>query len=270
MKSVKLFKQSPTVMLVFTLLSFQTIANAETFASVSHIHQLKVYKDKVLLGTHEGLFEFTGKNSMKRISSEDFDVMGLAVVGGKIIASGHPNSGSKLPAPIGLIQSTDLGKKWTLISLGGKVDFHLLEGFGKEIYGADSQSGNLMYSNNSGKSWVSLGSNVYSDLAVSPTSDGSVIALQGEALVYSKNHFKSVEKIVIPKGVSQIEWTKNGILALSGSALYRSSNYGKTWTLLNKLPGEGGILSANENLSLVTIGSAVYLSTNQGKTFKKS
>lgn len=270
MKSFQIFKQCSTAMLIFTLLSFQTIAHAESFTSVSHIHQLKVYKDKVLLGTHEGLFEFTGMNSMKRVSSENFDVMGLAVVDGKIIASGHPNSGSKLPAPIGLIQSSNFGKKWTLVSLGGKVDFHFLEGFGKEIYGADSQSGNLMYSNNSGKSWVSLGRNVFSDLAVSPTSDGSVIALQGEALVYSKDLFKSVVKVVIPKGVSQIEWTESGILALSGSALYRSLNYGKTWTLLSKLPGEGGILSANEKLSLVTIGSTIYLSTNQGKTFKKS
>jgi hypothetical protein len=147
---------------------------------------------------------------MKRISSEDFDVMGLAVAGEKIIASGHPNSGSKLPAPIGLIQSTNFGKKWTQISLGGKVDFHLLEGFGKEIYGADSQSGNLMYSNNSGKSWVNLGSNVYSDLAVSPTSDGSVIALQGEVLVHSKNHFKSVEKIVIPKEFLKLSGLRTG------------------------------------------------------------
>ena len=270
MKSFKKSKLGASLVVILALLSFQTNAYAESFNSVSHIHQLKVYKDKVLLGTHEGLFEFTGKNSMKRISSEDFDVMGLAVVGEMIIASGHPNSGSKLPAPIGLIQSSNFGKKWTLVSLGGKVDFHLLEGFGKEIYGADSQSGNLFYSNNSGKSWVSIGSNIYSDLAVSPTAEGSVIALQGDTLVYSKNHFKSVEKVVAPKGISQIEWTKNGILALSGSALYRSSDYGKTWTLLSKLPGEGGILSANENLSLVTIGSAIYLSTNQGKTFKKS
>lgn len=270
MKSFKIFKQGSTLLLLFTLLSFQTIAHAESFDSVSHIHQIKVYKNKVLLGTHEGLFEFSGKNSMKRISSEDFDVMGLAIVGGKIIASGHPNRGSKLPAPIGLIQSTNFGKKWALVSLGGKADFHLLDGLGKEIYGADSQSGNLMYSDNSGKSWVSVGSNVYSDLALSPNADGSVIALQEDALVYSKNHFKSVEKVVAPKSVSQIEWTKNGILALSGSALYQSSDYGKTWTLLSKLPGEAGILSANENLSLVTIGSAIYLSTNQGKTFKKS
>jgi hypothetical protein len=53
-KCVKLFKQSSTLMLVFTLISFQTIANAETFASVSHIHHLKVYKDKVLLGISRG------------------------------------------------------------------------------------------------------------------------------------------------------------------------------------------------------------------------
>ena len=100
-------------------------AQAESFNAVSHFHQIKVLQEKILLGTHEGLYELTGSNSMRKMGTEQFDVMGLVVLGGKIFASGHPMSGSKLPTPVGLVASINLGKSWKQISLGGKVDFHL-------------------------------------------------------------------------------------------------------------------------------------------------
>jgi hypothetical protein len=38
---------------------------------------------------------------MKAVGAERFDVMGLAVFGETIFASGHPGKGSKLPNPVG-------------------------------------------------------------------------------------------------------------------------------------------------------------------------
>lgn len=87
-----------------------------TYGSVSHIHSIKVFGDRVLLGTHEGLFEYQASNTMKRISSEDLDFMGLAPFGETIYSSGHPGAKSKLPNPIGLISSADSGKTWKKIA----------------------------------------------------------------------------------------------------------------------------------------------------------
>ena len=56
-------------------------SHGATFGSVSHIHDVKVFGDRVLLNTHEGLYEYLAANSMKKISSDDFDVMGLAASG---------------------------------------------------------------------------------------------------------------------------------------------------------------------------------------------
>ncbi len=40
-----------------------------TYGSVSHIHDVKVFGDRVLLNTHEGLYQYLVANSMKKIST---------------------------------------------------------------------------------------------------------------------------------------------------------------------------------------------------------
>jgi len=244
-------------------------AQADSFNSVSHFHQIKVYESKILLGTHEGLYELTGLNKMKKIGNEDFDVMGLAVLGNKIFASGHPNQGSKLPAPVGLVASTDNGKSWKQISLAGKVDFHLLEASRSELYGSDSQSGKLMYSADSGKTWKYLGPNEFSDIAVSPDMKGMAVALKETNLWLTENSFNTTVEIKNSLKFSQIEWTKSGLFGLSGNTLYKSLNNGKTWSKISKFKGEPGILGSSENLMMVTVGSNFYRSLNSGKSFKK-
>lgn len=244
-------------------------AQAESFDSVSHFHQVKVVGDKVFLGTHEGLYELISSNNMKKIGTEVFDVMGLAAIGNTVFASGHPSQGSSLPAPVGLIASGNLGKKWKQVSLGGKVDFHLLEGAGKELYGADSGSGNLMYSSNLGKSWRTIGKSEFSDIAVIPQMSGMAIAIQGKKLVLTEDAFKSSKTIKTPKAFSQIEQTNSGIFALSGDSLYRSTNLGETWKKIMTFQGTTGILSANNQIMLVTEGSNIFLSNDSGISFKK-
>ena len=138
---------------MISLSSFGTIAYAETLTSVSHIHHVKVVEKKMFVLTHEGLFELVNKNEMKLVGKDKIDVMGFTTLGKALFASGHPSEGSKMPNPIGLIKSVDGGLSWKAVSLVGKVDFHFLEGAGSDLYGADSQTGNLIYSADSGKTW---------------------------------------------------------------------------------------------------------------------
>jgi photosystem II stability/assembly factor-like uncharacterized protein len=244
------------------------IANAATFESVSHLHQIKVVEKKAFVLTHEGLFELVGSNDMKLIGKDKIDVMGLTSLGKVLVASGHPSKGSNMPNPIGLIRSIDGGLNWKAISLVGKVDFHLLEGAGSELYGADSQSGNLMHSADSGKTWSSLGTNNFSDIAVSPEMPGMAIAIKGSELLITENAFKSTAKIKNNLKITQIEWRKSGLYALSGNTLYKSANTGKTWTKLSTFKAKPGILSASDQMMLVTVGSDIYTSSNAGRKFK--
>ena len=64
-----------------------------------------------------------------------------------------------------------------------------------------------------------------------------------------------------------VEWRDSGLYALSGTSLYMSTNLGNSWKKLNTFKGEIGILSASDQLVLVTVGSDLYTSSNFGKKF---
>ena len=153
------------------------IASGESIGSLSHIHSVRALGDQILLGTHEGLYQYLDDKTVKRISPERFDVMGLAISDKGIFASGHPGPGSKLPEPVGVLFSSNRGATWKKLALTGQVDFHTLETMGDEIYGADSGSGQLMYSSNGGKSWAKRGTNSYTDIAPDPKGKGSVLGV---------------------------------------------------------------------------------------------
>ena len=257
------------VFAVVVMLGFSNNAKAETLNSVSHIHHVKVIENKVLVLTHEGLFELVGENDMKLVGKDRIDVMGFTSLGKVLVASGHPAIGSKMPNPIGLVKSLDGGLTWKAISLVGKVDFHFLEGAGSDLYGADSQTGKFMYSADSGQTWRTLGTNTFTDIAVSPEIPAMAIAIKNSELLLTRNAFESTTKIKNSLKITQIEWRKSGLYALSGKTLYKSTNSGKNWTKLNTFKGVLGILSASDQLMLVTVGPDIYTSTNSGESFKK-
>jgi hypothetical protein len=272
-RELKVAMKISTVRLIAVIstiaIALNSSANAATFDSVSHIHHIKLMGNKVLVLTHEGLYELISEKNMKLIGEEKIDVMGLASLGKVLVASGHPAVGSKMPDPIGLIKSTDGGLKWESVSLLGKVDFHFLEGAGTDLYGADSQSGNLLYSANSGRSWRSLGVNTYTDIAISPTKSGTAVAIKDSKLLITDNAFKSSVVIKSNLNFDQIEWRKSGLYALSGSSIYKSINSGESWKKLNEFKTQPGILSSSEQLLLVTVGSAINISKDSGRKFTK-
>lgn len=256
-------------LVVFVSVGFSNSASAQSFNSVSHIHQVKVVGKKVLVLTHEGLYELVSKNDMKLVGKDKIDVMGFTTLGNVLFASGHPAQGSKAPNLIGLMKSIDGGLTWKPVSLIGKVDFHFLEGAGSDLYGADSQSGMLMYSPDSGKRWNSLGANTFTDIAVSPTMPGVAVAITGSELLFTEDAFKSTTQLKSNLKFSQLEWRNSGLYALSGNIVHKSLDSGKTWTKLSTFKGATGILSASDQLMLVTVGADIYTSSNSGKSFKQ-
>lgn len=239
-----------------------------TYGSVSHIHSIKVFGEKVLLGTHESLYEYQAANSMKKISSEDFDVMGLASFGKTIYASGHPGAKSKLPNPIGLIASNDSGKTWKKISLQGKVDFHMLEVGKNEIYGADSGSGQLMYSPDLGKTWRKLGENKYSDIAILKANIGSAYGVQSGALVRTTDAFATSSVIKTSRTWSSVEILGSTIYASSGKSIYRSADNAKSWKMIATLSTEISSISMNADIFIALTSNEIFVSRDGGKSFR--
>lgn len=106
----------------------------------SHVHG--VGRDPgdgaLLLATHEGLFRY-GTGGPTRVGP-NIDLMGFTIAGpNRYYASGHPNAVMELPQPMGLIESTDGGRTWTVLSRGGESDFHALAKAGDTVLAFDGQ-----------------------------------------------------------------------------------------------------------------------------------
>lgn len=254
----------------FLLLSANTaVGSGQSIGTISHIHSVRAFGDQVILGTHEGLFRYVDQKTVQLIGPEIFDIMGLAVFGKKLYASGHPGPGSKLPEPVGLILSTDSGKSWKKLGLQGEVDFHLLESAGADMYGVDSGSGNLLYSNNAGKKWTSRGKNVVSDIAVNPAKVGSALALRDGKLISTQNSFTKMRNVNSTPAFTSLDWITGSLLASGGKSLYRSTDSGMSWKKLSDFPEDASTVTQSAKIIAVVAGNSIYKSTDGGKTFKK-
>ncbi len=242
-------------------------AFADSHQGISHIHNLRVFGNEILLGTHEGLYKYIDAKTHKKIGKDSPDLMGLSVVGKRIFAGGHPAAGSSLPNPVGLIMSTDKGQSWKTISLQGKVDFHFLEVTNSEIYGADSGSGELLYSADLGKNWKSLGKNTFSDIAINPQVKGSALAIREGKLYSSTNSLKSIKESKLNVMLTSLEWNNKRLLAASGKRLLSSIDSGKSWTTLNTFSAPIGAISQSDTLIVAIVGNAILKSSDNGKKF---
>lgn len=245
------------------------IAAGESIGSLSHIHSVRALGDDIILGTHEGLFQYLNETTVKRMSPERFDVMGLAVSAKGLYASGHPGQGSKLVNPVGLLFSSDRGKNWKQVALTGVVDFHTLETVGNELYGADSGSGQLMYSANAGKSWVKRDLNTFTDIAPNPKVKASVLAVKDGILHRSVDALKTHKPVKTSFVVESIDWIAGSLLATSGKDLYQSTNSGTSWKKLATMPAAIGSVTQSSSLMAFAMGGAIYSSSNAVKGFKK-
>jgi len=266
---VKMKKIVAAVMISLALGSPHANASGESIGTLSHIHVVRAFGDQIILGTHEGLYQYLSEKSVKRINPERFDVMGLAVSSRGFFASGHPGPGSKLKEPVGLLFTPKQGGKWQEVSLSGIVDFHTLETVGSEIYGADSGSGELMYSSNGGKSWTKRETNTFIDIAPNPNRKASVVVIKNGKLYQSVDALKTVNEIKTPFIVESIDWNKDSLVATSGKDLYQSKNSGKSWKKLVSMSNTISSITQSDKLIAFVMGGAIYASKDAGKSFKK-
>ena len=103
-----------------------------------HVHGLAVDPgtDDLMLASHYGVYDLSGEQP-ERVGPVN-DYMGFAVAGpDHYYASGHPGEGSDMPNPMGLIESTDGGETWELLSRQGESDFHAMAVSSEGVLGFD-------------------------------------------------------------------------------------------------------------------------------------
>lgn len=165
---------------------------AQTPVEFGHIHAVVPEAGAtILVATHMGLYRVDAEGSVEGpLGGYDFDVMGLAVTDGVLIASGHPgiDTPSELGSPnLGIIRSEDSGQSWEPVAFTGEEDFHVLTaGPDGEVYGIGSSSPAVQISGDSGSAWTAGSEVAAADLAV--TADGVIYAATQSGLFASQDN----------------------------------------------------------------------------------
>lgn len=161
-----------------------------------HVHGLgyDTAAGVLYIATHTGLFELPdGDSEPTRIGDSHQDTMGFALVEpGHFLGSGHPDARENLPPHLGLIRSTDDGRTWQPVSLGGEADFHVLRARGKHVFGFDVTGERLLASSDAGRTWTPLQApeNLL-DLAVDPADPDHLLGAGGAVLYETTNRGRS-------------------------------------------------------------------------------
>ena len=251
------------------------MGNSSDFRAVSadmemaHIHNLTLANGQLFLGTHQGLWSQMPGKTAERIGSSQFDVMGLAIMNGMMVASGHPGTGEENVNNLGFRMSMNGGKKWDSTSLFGKVDFHRLVTSGSVAMGVSATDGALMRSEDAGKSWTTLPNPGLYDLAMDPTDSKMIIGTTQSGPLRSSDGGKNFTAIPKSPIFILLSWDKSRLVGVTPvGVLYQSLDMGSTWKQLATVAGGPMALNVNGNDIAVLVGTTVYYSTDAGLTFK--
>lgn len=236
----------------------------------SHIHgALRDPVDGTLLvATHHGLFKDSGDGLIS--VGPVVDLMGFAVApDGTYYASGHPGMQTDLPQPLGLVQSTDGGATWEVLSRGGESDFHALVVSDDQVLGYDG----ALRQSTDGTEWTTHPI-PQEPISLTISADGAtVLASTGTAVLQSTSDLRTWTPL--PAGppavlVAYADASTIIVLAQDGR-LHQSNDGGTTWTAGDTpIPTPSSLSATRVNDSTVEVlvgsGNRVLSTTDLGAT----
>jgi photosystem II stability/assembly factor-like uncharacterized protein len=238
---------------------------------MEHIHGIGVDPGNgaIYAGTHYGLFRVED-GTAARVADRVQDFMGFTVAGPEhFLASGHPGEGQGGHSSVGLIESTDGGKNWQELSLGGEADFHALEYRHGRVYGLNSMTGQLLVSEDK-ESWQELSREPIADFAVSPEDANVLIATTQQGLVQSSDGGRTFEAVSDAPLMVFVGWAEDGTLAgaTPEGVLFTADAPGGDWTERGNVGGQPEALTVHsaDEIYAATDGT-VLVSTDGGATF---
>jgi hypothetical protein len=239
----------------------------------------KVSRDSAALyiATHTGLFRKPRPGARaKRVAGRYQDTMGFTVLGADhFLASGHPDGRERLPAFLGLIESTDAGRTWKEISLQGAMDFHVLEAAGRRIYGFGSdwetRTERLLVSDDRGESWRRRRApEPLIDLAVSPADPDAAVAAGRRSLHLSRDAGRSWDELTAHPGL--LVWRGRRLLVVDARGIVRATRDGAwRWRVVGRVGGQPAALAAGpgKQLYVALHDGTIKLSTDGGVSWSQ-
>ncbi len=232
-----------------------------------HVHNLTLDGSRLLLGTHDGLWQQDSNQPATLVSEPPFDVMALAVGPDRLLASGHPAPGQNLPADLGLRESTDGGLSWQTLSLEGEVDFHRLTTAENAVLGLSAHDGRLLRSMDGGQTWLDLGLPAIYDLAIDPKDPERVLATTERGPVQSDDGGHTFSPTAGAPLLALLAWSGSVVYGVAPNGDVYISDDATIWTRTGSVGGPPEAIAADgERLVVLTDGTIVE-STDAGATF---
>lgn len=233
-----------------------------------HVHNIALDGTRLLLGTHDGLWQQESGQQPTQLSSTAFDVMGLATNGNSHLASGHPPEGSSGSADLGLITSTDGGRSWTEVSLGGQVDFHRLVATDNVVTGISAGDDTLIRSIDGGSTWTSLGKTTLYDIAMDPNDPTRLLGTSNGGPMRSTDAGTTFTSLMSAPLLALLAWTDGRVYGAGiDGRIYSSTDSGQTWTPAGTVDAQPEALAAEGRTVVAVVGTKVVESNDGGATF---
>lgn len=221
----------------------------------------------LLVATHEGLYRSGGQGLT--LTGPTIDLMGFAVAGpGHYYASGHPNTHPGLPQPMGLIESTDAGRTWSVLSRGGQSDFHALTPAGDAVVGFDG----AIRSTTDRRSWTTSDAQVQARALTSDPQGRTVLATTPRGLMASSDRGVSWAPVEGAPLLLHVAWA--GAASVVGVApdgsVAMSADAGRTWRMTGASVPEPQAVGASETasgLEVLVVTEREVLRSTDGRTF---
>jgi hypothetical protein len=241
--------------------------------ALGHVHGLGVNPadGKLYAASHYGLFRVSGDAAPEKIAGRTQDFMGFTIVGpDNFLASGHPGpDDSGQPPHLGLIETSDGGQTWTLVSLSGEADFHAMDAKHDTVYGYDSQSGQLMTSTDR-HNWDRQSTSGIADIAVAPEMPDEIIATTRDGPSSSTDGGRTFAILASAPILSLVDWPDGDRLlgVAPNGTVYVSTDRGANWTRRGQVSGNPqAITTGGETDIYIATEDAIHRSSDDGATF---
>lgn len=199
--------------------SFEAVKNNQ----IDHAHGLGYIngENEFVVATHYGLYQY-GEEGWKESNSQKHDYMGFSAVKEGFFSSGHPEEGSDLKNPLGLIKSTDRGASFEQLAFYGEIDFHYLTaGYDSNaVYvlnetPTENLKSGLNYSTDEGKTWTEatmkgFNSSYISNLAAHPSKEEQLIIGTKDGIFNSEDYGQNFSMLNPAQMVTYVTLTETG------------------------------------------------------------
>lgn len=180
--------------------------------------------DQSLYVAADGGLHMYKDNKWYETTTNHNDYIGFQAVDNGFIASGHPQKGTGLKDPLGLIQSTDKGKTISKLAFYGKKNFHFTAASftGHDIYVIGEQTSNdlslgVNYSEDNGETWKKsafkgFNADSLGMIAVNGKVGAKMAMATRSGMFYSEDNGNTMKRITDPVMITALTFSSDSIL----------------------------------------------------------